>query len=50
MEVDPNPEEIQKEEEKKIENSKKERAKKIIGQVYSQLTKGCGREFCTNKD
>lgn len=26
------------------------KAKKIISQIYNQLTKGCGKEFCTNKD
>jgi len=26
------------------------RGKQIISQVYHQLTKGCGKEFCTNKD
>lgn len=31
-------------------DSKKQRAKQIIGQLYTQLTKGCGKEFWTNKD
>mmetsp|Transcript_16157 Transcript_16157/g.15876 ORF Transcript_16157/g.15876 Transcript_16157/m.15876 type:complete len:761 (+) Transcript_16157:22-2304(+) len=37
-------------EEKKLIEDKKQRAKKIVTQVFCQLTKGCGREFCTNKD
>lgn len=31
-------------------DSRKQRAKQIIGQLYTQLTKGWGKEFCTNKD
>jgi hypothetical protein len=49
MEVDKPVVDASEEEQRKI-NEKKERAKKIIGQVYNQLTKGCGKEFCTNKD
>lgn len=49
MEVDPQVVDANQEEQKRL-NEKKERAKKIIGQVYNQLTKGCGKEFCTNKD
>ena len=35
---------------KQAMNDKKLRAKQIIGQLYNQLTKGWGKEFCTNKD
>jgi hypothetical protein len=47
MEVDAPP--VQSEEDK-LNDEKKKRAKQIVTQVYNQLTKGCGREFCTNKD
>lgn len=40
----------QLDETKRKQEELKQRAKKIIGQVYTQLTKGCGKEFCTNKD
>jgi hypothetical protein len=41
---------LEGQEKQKKMDEKKERAKKVIGQIYLQLTKGCGREFCTNKN
>lgn len=36
--------------EKSKQDELKLKAKQIISQIYNQLTKGCGKEFCTNKD
>jgi len=47
MEVDS---EVVVTEEAKQTQNKKDRVKQIVQQIYIQLTKGCGREFCTNAD